>query len=295
MDTLVSLRVFSAVAELKSFTAAAGRLGLSAAMASKHVMHLERRLATRLLNRTSRHVSLTESGALYFEQARQMLEALDEVEAAVGRTAVTPKGTLRLSAPVWMANPAFAEVLADYHRRYPAVRVDIDLSGRVVNLVEEGFDLALRATTSPNSGLIARAIAKISFLLVASPAYLDRTGRPASIEALNGRALLAYTPVSPQGVFTLDGPAGPVTLKFDPVLLSVNETILHLAALEGMGVTFLPKWLIAADLAHGRLELVFPGVGFDRARLFAVYPSRKYLSAKVRTFIDFIAQDRRLK
>ena len=182
MDTLTSLRVFCRVAELRNFTAAAERLRLSPAMASKHVMHLEQRLATRLLNRTSRSVSLTEAGALYLERARQALDALDEAEAAIGSTVVNPRGTLRLSAPIWAASQPFVALLADYRTRYPEVRIDIDLSGRMVNLVEEGFDVALRASASLDPGLIARKLASVPFLLVASPAYLDRTGRPAQCD-----------------------------------------------------------------------------------------------------------------
>src|SRR5271166_251661 len=295
MDTLTSLRVFCMVAELKSFSAAADRLGLSPAMASKHVIHLEQRLGSRLFNRTSRRVSLTESGALYFEQARQMLDGLEEVEAAISQTAVTPRGVLRLTAPVWMANPLFSGVLADYRARYPEVRFDIDLSGRLVNLVEEGFDLALRATAEPDPGLIARVLAKVPFHLVAAPAYLDRVGRPKSLAELNGRAFLAYSVFAADGVIALDGPEGRQTVKFDPVLRSANETLLHLAALESLGVAFLPKWLIGRDLAEGRLEQVLPGTNSFAGRLFALYPSRKYLSAKVRTFLDFISQDPRLK
>lgn len=295
MDTLVSLRVFCAVAELRSFTAAADRLGLSPAMASKHVMHLERRLATRLLNRTSRSVSLTESGALYFEQTRAMLDGLEEVENAVSHAAVAPRGTLRLSAPVWMANQLFARVLAEYRARYPDVRFDIDLSGRIVNLVEDGFDLALRASRSLDSGLIARALAEVPFDLVASPAYLRRTGRPASTADLHGRALLAYSLMAADGSVTLDGPLGGETIRFTPVLTTANETLLHQTALEGMGLTFLPRWLIREDIAAGRLEPVFPDRVTFRAPLYGVYPSRRYLSAKVRTFLDFVAQEGRLK
>lgn len=294
MDTLTSLRVFCTVAELKSFTAAADRLGLSPAMASKHVMHLERRLATRLLNRTSRHVSLTETGTLYFDQARQMLDGLDEVEAAVSKATVAPRGTLRLSAPVWMANSVFSSVLSDYRAQYPEVRFDIDLSGRMVNLVDEGFDLALRAATVLDPGLIARPLAEVSFHLVAAPRYLERFGRPKSLAELNGRPLLAYSIIVSNGRITLEGPEGPKTIAFDPVLQSANETLLHLGALAGMGFTVLPSWLIRSDLADGKLEAVFPEVTF-RGQLFGVYPSRKYLSAKVRTFLDFIARDRRMK
>ncbi len=295
MDTLLSLQVFCLVAELKSFTGAANRLGLSAAMVSKHVMHLERRLATRLLNRTSRHVSLTETGRLYFEQTRQTLDALDEVEAAVSKTTVTPRGTLRMSAPVWMANPVFAGVLADYRARFPEVRFDIDLSGRLVNLVDEGFDLALRATASLDPGLIARIVSEVPFQLVAAPGYLDRFGRPRSAEELDGRALLAYSPVLSDGRLRLDGPDGSRFIACDPVLQSDNETLLQLAAREGMGLALLPKWLIRQDLADGRLESVLPKKFTFPIQLFGVYPSRKYLSAKVRTFLDFIVRDRRLK
>jgi DNA-binding transcriptional LysR family regulator len=295
MDTLISMRVFCTVAELKSFTAAAERLGVSPAMTSKHVMHLEERLSARLLNRTSRHVSLTESGALYFEQARQMVDGLDELEAAVGQTAVAPKGRLRLSAPVWMANPLFASLLTDYRARYPEVTLDVDLSGRLVNLVDEGFDLALRVTDSPDSGLIARAIADAPFYFVASPKFLARSGRPASLDDLKGAPLLAYSIVAGDGVVTLDNEQGRRTIRFTAVLQSGNETLLHYACLEGMGFAFLPKWLVSDDLAAGRLQRVLPKKMFFAGRLLAVYPSRKHLSVKVRSFLDFIARDPRLK
>ena len=294
MDTLVSMRVFCLVAELKSFAAAAQRLRISPAMASKHVMQLEKRLGTRLLNRTSRRVSLSESGALYFEQARQMLDSLDEVEAAVSKATVVPRGSLRLTAPVWMANTIFAGVLADYQARYPEVRLDIDLSGRLVNLVEEGFDLALRATGAPDEALIARAITNVPFYLVAAPAYLKRAGRPATFADLSGQALLHYA-LYPGESFSFQGEHGPETVKLDPVLRSGNETLLHMAALEGMGLAFLPKWLVAEDIASGRLEHLMPGQVIFEGKLFAVYPSRKYLSAKVRTFIDFIVADKRMR
>lgn len=294
MDTLLSMKVFCAVAEQRSFVAAAERLALSPAMASKHVMHLERRLSTRLLNRTSRHVSLTEAGALYFDQARGMLDELAEVETAISRATVTARGTLRLSAPVWMANGPFVQVLADYRARHPEVSFDIDLSERQVHLVNEGFDLALRVSRDPGEGLVARPLAALAFHLVASPAYLARAGRPASVAELSGHAFLAYSllPFDPAAPAVADH--GPVTVNLASPLRSGNETLLHLAALEGMGLTYLPGWLVEPDLEAGRLERVLPEAMGFKAPLFAVYPSRKYLSAKVRTFIDFIADDPRL-
>lgn len=294
MDTLVSMRVFCLVAELKSFAAAAQRLRISPAMASKHVMQLEKRLGTRLLNRTSRRVSLSESGTLYFEQARQMLDSLDEVEAAVSKATVVPRGTLRLTAPVWMANAIFAGVLADYQARYPEVRLDVDLSGRLVNLVEEGFDLALRATGAPDEALIARPITSVPFRLVATPAFLKRAGRPKTFADLSGQPLLHYA-LYPGESFSLNTNGTVETVKLNPVLRSGNETLLHMAALEGMGFAFLPKWLVTEDIASGRLVHVLPDKVIFEGRLLAVYPSRKYLSAKVRTFIDFVAADKRMR
>jgi len=291
MDTLTGLRVFCAVAELKSFTAAAERLGLSPAMASKHVMHLESRLGTRLLNRTSRHVSVTETGMLYFSQTKQMLDGLDEVEAAVSNITVTPRGTLKLSAPVWVANTLVARMLAEYHERYPEVYLDMDFSGRIVNLVDEGYDLALRATAPArlDPGLIARPLTKIVFHAVGSPAYLTRTGRPAKLTDLNGHSLLLYSGLNSNGSLTIDSPDGQETLKFRPVMRSENETMLHLAAIEGMGLVFLPALMIEPDIAEGRLEMVLPDTLNFSSTLYAVYPSRKYLSAKVRSFIDFLS------
>ncbi|NLS21126.1 LysR family transcriptional regulator [Rhizobium sp. P40RR-XXII] len=291
MDTLTSLRVFCAVAELKSFTAAADRLGLSPAMASKHVLHLENRLGTRLLNRTSRHVSVTETGMLYFSQARQTLDGLDEVEAAVSNVAVTPRGTLKLSAPVWVANTLVARMFAEYHQRYPEVCLDMDFSGRIVNLVDEGFDLALRATAPErlDPGLIARPLTKIVFHAVGSPTYLARTGRPAKLTDLNGHSLLQYSGMNSNGSLAFDGPQGRETVKFRTVMQSENETMLHMAALEGMGLVFLPALMIQPDTAEGRLEMVLPEALNFSTTLYAVYPSRKYLSAKVRTFIDFLS------
>lgn len=291
MDTLTSLRLFAAVVEFKNFSTAAARLGLSPAMASKHVGHLESRLGTRLLNRTSRRVSVTESGMLYFNYAKQMLDGLDEVEAAVSNVTVLPRGTLRLSAPVWLANTLMAEAFASYHRRYPDVRLDIDLSGRLVNLVEEGFDLALRATSPErlDPSLIARPLAKVVFHLVASPAYLSRRARPERQTDLNGHSFLLYNGLGDKGRLIQDSPEGPGTVSFRTVMQSESEIMLHLAALEGMGLSFLPTWMTQADIAAGRLEVVLPETAVFNVSLYAVYPSRKFLSAKVRTFIDFLA------
>lgn len=289
MDTLLSLRVFCTVADLKSFTAAADRHNMSPTMASKHVRSLESRLGTRLLNRTSRHVSLTETGALYFNQARQTLESLDEVEAAVGNISVTPRGTLRLAGPHWIDNPRFSAMLAEFDRLYPDVRFDIELSGRSVNLVEEGFDLLLRAAVPGelDPGLIARPVADMPFYLVAAPDYLERTGRPETLADLNGRKLLLWKGMQFGAAIPFDGPDGREVVKFQVGMESANEPLLYRAALAGMGIALLPDIMVEDDVAAGRLMALLPEEAFIATRIYAVYPSRKFLSAKVRTFIDF--------
>ncbi|WP_245983052.1 LysR family transcriptional regulator [Trinickia fusca] len=291
------MKVFRLAVELKSFAAAARRLDMSPAMASKHVMHLEQRLGTLLLNRTSRHLSLTEAGAVYFDHARQMLDDLEDVESVVTKATVAPSGILRISVPVWMVNPDFIGLLNDYRARYPDVRLDVDLSGRFVNLVEEGFDLALRVTNPLGLGqtLIAKPIAPVTFHVVGSPDYLRRAGRPTRVAELAGHAMLGYSLLPAGTAIEVKGPYGEEAVKFEPVLLSNNESLLRLAALEGMGLAILPRCQISRDLEAGRLEAVLTEYRVFDAHLFGVYQSRKYLSSKVRTFLDFIGEDSRFK
>ncbi|MBL8791236.1 MAG: LysR family transcriptional regulator [Rhizobiales bacterium] len=290
MDSLLSLRVLDAVAELKSFAAAAHRLGLSPAMATKHVQHVESRIGARLLNRTSRSVSLTEAGSIYLARMRPLLEGLDEAEAQIAQTALRPSGRLRVSVPVWMANPAFAVLVSRYHQRHPDVTLELDLSARMINLVEDGFDLAIRVTSSLEPGLIARRLGDMHFRLVASPAYLDRVGRPRQLSELNGAPFLAYTQVSREGRIGLKTPAGEEEVQFKPVMLSGNESLLMFAAREGMGYSFMPHWLVDEELKAGTLEHVLPDVARPTVPLYAVYPDRSYLPAKVRSFLDYLVE-----
>lgn len=288
MDGLIGLRVFTLVAELRSFSEAADRLGLSPAMVSKHVQAVEARVGARLLNRTSRSVSVTEAGTVYLATVRSLLEGLDQTEAQLGQTALSPRGVLKVSLPVWMANPAFARLLAAFHTLNPEVTLDLDLTGRKVNLVDEGFDLALRVTPTLDEGLIARRLATIHFVMVGTPELLDRLGRPRGIDDLKGAPFLAYSAVAPDGRVRLGkGPDAP-ELQLRPVLISGNETLLHLAVREGIGLSFMPHWLIRDDLADGTLEPVLPRELWPAVTLHAVYPNRSYLPAKVRSFLDFL-------
>lgn len=289
MDSLLSLRVFAAVAEAKSFAAVADRMDISAAMTSKHVQHIEAEVGARLLNRTSRSVSLTEAGAIYLSAVRPLLEGLDEAEARLAQSTIEPRGTLKISLPVWMAEPDFVRVLAAYRSRYPEVTLDLDLSGRRVNLVEDGYDLALRVSPALDEGLIARRLTDVIFHIVAAPALLNRIGRPQAVADLNGAPFLAYSPISTGGRVRLGLGPNPPEVRMTPVLQSANETVLFQAALEGMGIAIMPHLVARTHLAEGRLEQLLPDLPAPQVALSAIYPDRSYLPAKIRSFLDFFA------
>jgi len=288
MDTLQSLRVFREVIDNGSFVAAAHRLGLSTAMASKHVAHLERQLGARLLNRTSRHLSLTEAGEVYLEQCREALDSLQAGEAAIGLRQEAPRGVLKVTAPVWCANRRFAEVLAAYRAQQPEVVVDIRLENRRVDLVEEGYDLALRVTRDPGPSLIVRPLCTLQFHLVAAPALFKREGRPRSPADAERLSAILPTYVNLEGL-ELTGPNGKARVRLTAAMKSDDTNLAYHAVHAGLGMAFLPDWLVGEDLKRGDLKRVLPGHETPRATLYAAYTSRKYLTAKVRSFIDFFS------
>jgi len=288
MDTLTSIRVFREVVQSGSFVAAAGRLALSTAMASKHVAHLERHLGARLLNRTSRHLSLTEAGSAYLEQCSDALDLLQAGEAAVGLSQQAPRGLLRLTAPVWFANRRFADVLAAYKAGHPDVVVDIRLENRRVDLVEEGYDLALRVTREPTPALIVRPLCNLRFHLVAAPAYLERTSWPKAPADVERLAAILPTYVSLDAI-ELTGTAGKQTVRLNASMKTDDTTLSYHAVHAGIGIAYLPDWLVGDDLHRGRLVPVLPGFEGPPVTVFAAYTSRKYLTAKVRSFIDFVS------
>jgi len=283
------MKVFRSVVDGGSFVAAARALDVSTAMASKHVAHLEKRLGTRLLNRSSRHLSLTDAGRVYFEQVKDALDNLETAELAVGRIAVAPRGVLKITAPVWFANAHFARLLSSYRARYPDVVLDVSLSDRIVDLVEEGFDLALRVTNTPGSALIARRLHAIRFRFVASPAYIAGHGAPRNPQDLPGHATIGYT-YSPFGDhWPIEAKEGIEQVPFLPTLRTNNTMLSYAMVLAGMAIAPLPPWLVDEDIAAGRLVELMPTHRLTQGTLYAVYTSRRYLAPKVRTFVDHMA------
>ncbi|XUW88668.1 LysR family transcriptional regulator [Burkholderia sp. M6-3] len=291
MDTLVSMKVFRQVVEVGSFVGAAERMEMSAAMASKHVMHLEQQLGARLLNRTTRRVAPTEAGREYYERLSQVLTELEEAEQVVGAASVVPQGRLRVSSLSAFGLSHVMAAVADYAAQYPQVTVDITLSDRVVELIDEGFDVAIRASPSglKSSSLIARQIAMAHLLLCASPEYLRRRGTPKTVADLARHNILQYTGVTALDVLQATGEAARVRL-------SGNLIVNHLEAqrvmvLHGAGIALLGTEVIGADLAEGRLvPVLVDEVPPRELPIHVVYASRRHLSAKVRSFVDFLAE-----
>ena len=279
------IRVFREIIESGSFTAAAERLGMAAPMVSKHIARLERKLAARLLNRSSRSMSLTEAGKNFAEQSRLALDILDAAIAAVAPQTGVPRGELKISAPVWCANAGFARILADFRLAYPEIRLDMHLDNHMVDLVADGFDLALRATDEPSPALIARRVCKLAFHLVATPAFIGKIN--AGTAELAPIAVIMPNYIQAERLkLQLALPSG----KFDAVMKSSDTTLSYHCALAGMGAAYLPAWLVQADLASGRLVLLGKDMPEFTGHLYALYTSRRQMPPKLRCFIDFLIE-----
>lgn len=290
MDTLVSMKVFRQVVEAGSFVAAAERMGMSAAMASKHVMHLEQQLGARLLNRTTRRVAPTEAGREYYERVAQALTELDEAGQAVGAASVVPQGRLRVSSLTAFGLRHVMGAVADYAADFPQVTVDITLSDRVVELIDEGFDVAIRASPSglKSSSLIARPLVTAHIVLCAAPEYLRRHGVPKSVADLANHKFVHYAGASAAELAPfLEAGARP---KPGGNLIVNHLEALRVVVLQGGGLSMLGTEVVGEDIAEGRLvPLLVDALPPRELPIYAVYASRRHLSAKVRSFVDFLA------
>src|ERR1700731_7679 len=292
-DTLLSIKVFRQVVESGSFVGAAERLSLSTAMTSKHVMHLEKHLRTRLLNRSSRSLSLTESGKLFFERCKVILEEVEEAELAVGSVSGVPRGTLRVTAPSWSATRLMMDMVASYRQRYPEVVVDLTFEDRLVDLIEEGYDLAIRATTDPPPAtLIARPLRPMPFVIAASKEYLQRCGVPQTPEDLAQHDCVM---VGNGHSWPLTGPNGDTDIAGRAVLRFGAMTIgaAH-AVCAGIGLAALPRIIFEDPMFKEALCPVLAKYPLRHPHLYALYVSRKHLPLKIRTFIDQLIEFTRI-
>jgi DNA-binding transcriptional LysR family regulator len=290
MDKLAAMQAFVRVVEAGSFVKAAEQLGVSTTSTSRLVADLEADLGARLLQRTTRRLSLTAMGAEYFSRAQAILSAVEEAAAVAGLESSRPFGSLRVSAPVVFGTLHLPPLLAAFHARHPNVRVDMSLADRVVDLVEEGFDIAIRIAARLADALVARRLCTIRLVACASPEYLRRHGTPKSPADLARHHCLVYTFSERPDEWRFDGPRGPVTVKVSGALRSNNGDLLRRAALADEGVVVSPTFMAGDDLLHGRLVQVMPRYRQPSIAAHAVYPTRRHLPAKVRAFVDLLAE-----
>ncbi|HEV8017249.1 MAG TPA: LysR family transcriptional regulator [Steroidobacteraceae bacterium] len=289
MDTLTSIKVFRQVVESGSFVAAADRMDLSTAMVSKHVAYIEKRLGVRLLNRNSRTLSLTEAGSVYFERCKTILDDLEATELELGSLGSAPRGTLRVTCPSWFARQRLADALAEFRRRYPEILVDVSFEDRRVDLVEEGYDLALRVSPEASlpAGLIARPVRTAHFFIAASREYLKRNGTPKSPEELARHDFVA---VGNLDAITLTGPKGKIEVPLRVVLRYRSMGGVAHAVAAGIGLAPLPDILFEEAEFKGVLTAVLTDYPLRAPTLYMVYVSRRYLPLKIRAFIDFVIE-----
>ncbi len=291
MDHLQSMRVFVRVADLGSFARAASAMDISNAVATRHVADLEGRLGTRLLNRTTRSLSLTESGQVYLERARQILEELEDVEQMVVARNHEPVGTLRIVAPVVFGLHNLAPVLKTYGQQYPKVVPDLALVDRQVDLVEEGFDVGIViAQQMRSASIVTRRLTTSCMTVCATPGYLEKHGVPTHPEQLMEHQCLSLPSEywGDERVFT--GRDGEVRVRPSNIAIANNTEMLRQFALLDMGIAILPSYLIGNDTARGKLVSLLRDYRLPQVEINVVYPSRRHLPAKVRTFIDHLVE-----
>ncbi len=289
MDRITSMTAFVQVVDHGSFSAAAKRLELSPAMVTSHVQALEKRLGIQLLNRTTRKVSVTEAGRAFYERCIQILTEVEEAETAASDLHSTPRGTVRLNSSVALAR-LVTPLIADYVAIYPDVSFELIMTDRMVDLVEEGFDLALRSGPLPDSTLIARRLGLGRKILCASPAYLAHHGTPEHPSDLAEHNCLTYVNSVLDHHWRFTGPDGEHEVDVSGNLRTNSIEGMRAAALAGLGICLMPAMSIGPDVTAGRLVRLLPEFRTTEAIIQAVYPASRHLSLKVRTFLDFLVE-----
>ena len=291
MDRLAGMRVFTQVVDSGSFAKAANHLGLSTSAASRQISDLETHLQTRLLNRTTRRVSLTESGRAFYGRAVELLADLEEAEREASSAAAVPRGTIRLTAAVTLGVRHLAPLISAFLARHPGVAFDVSLSDRIVDLVEEGFDLGVRVGAVGAESLAARRLGETRLLVCASTGYLAAHGTPQVPEDLAGHNCFTYEYVSPREHWRFRDPAGRERAVRVKGSLHSNNGELHAeAAAGGVGIALEPDMILMPYVRAGRLVPLLGEFLPPPMPIYAVYASRKHLSAKVRLFVDFLVE-----
>jgi DNA-binding transcriptional LysR family regulator len=291
MDALSDIAVFVEVIDRGSFTAAAERLGLSKSVVSKYVTRLENRLGARLLNRTTRRLGLTEVGRAFYDRSQRGLQELEQAEAEVQQLQAEPRGTLKINAPMSFGILHIAPALPDFLSRYPELKVDMRLDDRKVDVIEEGFDLAVRIAELPDSTLVARRIGPCRHLVCATPEYLARRGTPRTPADLRQHRIVTYQYQESAGEWHFRAADGKtIAVSLSSVLQMNNSLAIREAILQHAGITRTPSFVVGSDLQAGRVKAVLADFSTLEVSIYLVYPGRRHLSPKVRAFTDFMIE-----
>ncbi|AML50651.1 MULTISPECIES: LysR family transcriptional regulator [Falsihalocynthiibacter] len=289
MDRLTEMEAFATVVDQGGFTDAAKKMGISKSAVSKHVSSLEARLGARLLNRTTRRVSPTEIGLAYYDRARRVLNDAGEADALVTSMQSAPSGLLRISVATDFGVNHLSPVLGDFLSEFPDITVNMVLNNRFVELISEGFDMAIRIGELEDSTLRARKLTETTKRMVAAPSYFKEFGRPEKIDDLSDHKLLHYSSQSSGAVWKLTAPSGEKRQVRTSGWLSVNDgqSLLN-AAVSGLGIAYLPSYLYADALRKGDVIEAMPDLPVEKQGIYAVYPPGRFTQPKVRAFIDFL-------
>jgi DNA-binding transcriptional LysR family regulator len=291
VDRLANMRVFAKVVENGSFAGAAARLAISTSMVSQHVKELEERLGARLLNRTTRKVSVTEVGRAYYERCTRVLADIEEADRAAGDMQTAPRGDLRVNSTPCFGGHHVGSAIVDFATRFPDISVELMLSDRPVDLVEEGFDVAVRLEPLPDSRLIARKLASCRLVLCGAPGYFAEHGTPRTPADLADHKCLELTASSFFRRWHLtDGGGRELHLSLKGTVRSNYAAVLVHAALAGQGILYAPRYMVGEALRAGRLVTVLDDYVLPPLAVHALYPHNRHLSAKVRVFVDFLAE-----
>lgn len=291
-EAVLSMIAFARVVEARSFTGAAAKLGVSKSVVSERVSALERELKLKLLHRTTRKLSLTPDGVQLYERCARVAAAADDAVTAFAGAGDTPRGLLRVNAPIVFAEEYLVEPIGRFLRAYPDVRVELTMSDRMIDLVEEGTDVAIRiAVRLADSGLVARKLATDKPVLCASPDYLARRGSPATPEELVHHDCLGYSllKISEEWRFRQPGTKELFSVPIEPRFSAGSGSLLRRAAVAGLGIAVLPRFMVASDLAEGRLSVVLDSLYAPTLGIHAVYPEGRRVPSKVRVFVDALA------
>jgi DNA-binding transcriptional LysR family regulator len=289
MDRMASMAAFTKVVGAGSFSSAAREMQVSQALVTKQIQELESWLGARLLNRTTRRLSLTEIGTGFYERAARILEAVEEARNAAGALQTAPRGRLRINAPVSFGLLHLAPVITDFLQRFPDVSVEMLVNDRLVDLLEGEFDVGVRIGRLRDSSLIARKIAPVRLVVCAAPNYLAQHGAPRTPDDLANHNCLEYTYFETRGEWRLLDPAGKeVVVPVSGRYLANNADVLRTTAIAGGGIILIPTFIVGDDLRAGRLVRLMPDYPPPEQGLHALYPPGRHLSAKVRSFVDFL-------